>query len=80
MRIRLRPGDWAWIAITLYEVACPKNEMLSEAMDRYLVRHPRMRRIPLVEAFAFYTCFHCINRLPPRYDLFYWAAKTIRRA
>ena len=78
--MRIRPGDMAWLAITAYEVACPQDEMLSEAMDRYLKRHPRLRRIPLMETFAFYVCLHCINWLPPRFDLFLWMARLIRRS
>lgn len=77
--MRIRPGDLAWLAITAYEVTCPRDEMLSEAMDRYLKRHPRMRWLPLTEIVAFYVYLHCINRLPPRYDMFLRAARLIGR-
>lgn len=79
-RIRFRPGDLAWLAITAYEVSCPRGEMLSEAMDRYLTRHPRLRHLPLMEAAAFYVYLHCINRLPPKYDALFWAARLLGRA
>lgn len=39
----MQPGDRAWVAlgagVLVYDVCCPKGEMLSEASARYSVTH-----------------------------------------
>lgn len=67
-------GDWAWIAILAYELFCPPGEMLSESLDRKLIRAPR-----LTEALIVYTALHCANRLPTRLDLFHQTARLLGR-
>lgn len=71
---RLGWGDWAWMAILVYELFCPPGEMLSESLDRRLDRVPR-----LTEALIVYTALHCANRLPPRLDLFHQMARLLGR-
>lgn len=67
-------GDWAWLAIVVYEVFCPPGEMLSESLDRKLSRYPR-----LTEAMIVYVALHCANRLPPQVDLLHQAARLLGR-
>lgn len=58
-----------WIAIavgvTAYELACPKNELLSEGVDRAIDKHPVA--IPLAIG---YVAAHLCNLLPEKLDLF----------
>lgn len=71
---RLGWGDWAWLGILVYELFCPRGQMLSESLDRRLERAPR-----LTEALIAYTALHCANRLPPRLDLFHQFARLLGR-
>lgn len=65
MRIRLKQGDYGWLAlaagIAAFEVC--SDELLSEACDRYLLRRPWMTR-----AAIFLTAAHLANLLPPAAD------------
>lgn len=59
----VRPADVAWLilvsAIVGYEVACPRDELLSRAWDRYLELWPILARlVPVIVA------LHLINVLP----------------
>jgi len=60
--MHLRPADYAWITlitgVVAYEAAAPKNELLSEAVDRQLIRHPIATRIAVL-----LTAAHLLNAL-----------------
>lgn len=64
----MRHGDAAWIAIAVgvlaYEIAAPRGELLSEAVDRYRRRHPI-----LTNGIICYVAAHLMRKLPPRADL-----------
>lgn len=59
----MRPADQAWIALAagvlVYELAAHDGELLSEAADRYLARHPVLT-IGVVAA----TALHLLNITP----------------
>ena len=63
----MRAGDKAWIALGVgigtYELLCPEEELMSEAADRWMLRHPW-----LVRAGAFLLAAHVCNLLPDRCD------------
>lgn len=67
----MRPGDRAWIALGVgvgaYEVIAVEGELMSEAADRYMERHPWM-----VRAVAFTLAAHVANCFPDRYDPLHW--------
>jgi hypothetical protein len=50
-------------AITVYEVVCAEDELLSRGFDRLLVKHPVWPRV-VVLALA----LHLINLIPKRVD------------
>lgn len=63
----LRPSDRAWVILTAgiiaWDVWCPPGEMLSEGVDRYMLRHPWITR-GVVALVALHLC----NHLPPVAD------------
>lgn len=67
-------GDKAWQVIlggvAIYEMVCPKGELLSESADRFLERHQRLGK-----ALIYYTAAHIANDLPDRGDLFHQFTK-----
>jgi hypothetical protein len=72
-------GERAWlilgVAIFVYEVAAPPDQLLSEAVDRWLDRHPWPTRLVVIA-----TAAHLLNLLPTRVDPFYHVASMpIRR-
>lgn len=75
----LRPGDWAWVAlatgVVVYEVMAPEEELLSEAVDRYL-----MRRKILTTGTVLYVAAHLVNWLPNSVDIFHRLAVLSGRA
>lgn len=64
---RLRPGDRAWLVLAAgviaWEASCPPDELLSEAADRYMLRHPW-----LTCAVAFTIAAYVCNALPDWLD------------
>lgn len=69
--MKLRPGDKAWIALGIgvatYEGLALPDELMSEAADRYMLRHPW-----LVRFIAFALAAHVCNAIPARYDVVHW--------
>lgn len=63
----MRHGDAAWIALAIgvlaYEIAAPRGELLSEAVDRYRRRHP-----VITNTLICYLALHLMRGLPPRID------------
>ncbi|QFG09419.1 hypothetical protein I5H08_gp068 [Mycobacterium phage Yuna] len=64
---RMRCADRAWLAMGLgiaaYEVTCPRGELLSEGVDRYLARRPWTTHVVIVG-----LALHLLNLLPHRLD------------
>lgn len=69
MSERIRPSTLAWGAViggvAVYDMLCPKGEMMSERADEW-IEHPVKRR--LVEAGMACVALHVCNRLSPRFD------------
>jgi hypothetical protein len=65
--MRKATGEKAWVALTLgiilYEIFAPPEQLLSEAIDRLLLRHPVLVRVGIM-----LVALHLINALPSRYD------------
>jgi hypothetical protein len=63
----MKHGDRAWLALTAailgYEIAAPRGELLSEAVDRYRQRHPI-----LVHTVVFYLAAHLTRLVPSHLD------------
>lgn len=63
----MRHGDWAWLslaaAVLAYELAAPRGELLSQAVDRYRRRHPVIVHLAVV-----YLAGHLTRRWPARLD------------
>jgi len=63
----MKHADYAWAAlaagIVSYEAACPPGQLLSEAVDRYRVRHPF-----LTNATIAYIALHLLRQWPRRFD------------
>jgi hypothetical protein len=63
----MKHGDVAWLAIAagiaLYEVAAPKGELLSEAVDRYRYKHPFVTNGVIA-----YLSLHLLRQWPKRMD------------
>lgn len=63
----LRPSDRAWLALAAgvvgYELAAPRNELLSEAVDRYLEAHPWITRVTVTA-----VALHLLNFIPGQLD------------
>lgn len=77
MRDRLKARD-AWIflgsMILAYETFCPPGELLSEGVDRALLRSPRATRLAVT-----ITALHLLNLIPERVDPYHQFAKVCRR-
>lgn len=71
-------GGRAWLlmvtAIAAYEVWAPDGELLSEAVDRGLEKHPL-----LIHAAIAVTALHLLNRVPEWCDPYARLAKWGRR-
>ena len=63
----MRHGDYAWLALAAailgYELAAPRGELLSEAVDRYRRRHPVATHLAVI-----YLAGHLLRRWPARID------------
>jgi hypothetical protein len=57
----------AWVTMALgivaYELIAPEGQLLSEAVDRFLVKHPVVTRVVVISVAA-----HLLNVLPNRVD------------
>jgi hypothetical protein len=51
------------LGIIMYEVFAPPSQLLSEAIDRALLRHPVLVRVGIM-----LVALHLINALPTKYD------------
>ncbi len=73
----MRAGDIAWCAIgagvLTYEVLAPEDELLSESVDRALLRRPTITRI----AITLVAC-HLLNLLPTWADPFHYIGRMFR--
>lgn len=77
----LRPSDRAWCVLAAgviaYEACAPRDELLSEACDRYLISHPTATRFVIAVVAA-----HLGNAIPPQADALHWlflAARWTRK-
>ena len=74
----MKPADVAWLTlaagIVVYEIAAPPGELLSEGVDRYLVRRPWLTRAVVAVVAA-----HLLNLIPDRLDPIHQAAVRARR-
>lgn len=65
----------AWVAIgvavTAYELSCPKGETLSEGVDRLLDKS-KLWAVPVG-----YTALHLMNVLPEKLDLFHQVTEVL---
>lgn len=63
----MRTSDRAWIvlaaSIVTYEIVAQPDELMSEAVDRYLETRPWATRIAVAIVAA-----HLLNLIPPRFD------------
>lgn len=63
----MRTSDRAWIvlaaAIVTYEIVAQPDELMSEAVDRYLETRPWLTRLAVAVVAA-----HLLNFIPPRID------------
>lgn len=60
---------WAFIAafVAYHELACPEGELLSQAVDRGLTKHP-----VVIHAAVLITAAHLLNWLPLKADPYHW--------
>lgn len=76
-----RPSDgvlaWAALggAVVIYEMLCVEGELLSEVVDRAMVRKPILTRMAIA-----IVALHLVNAIPPRIDPIHQLAVQIRRA
>lgn len=67
----MRPSEKAWIAllgaIAVYEIVADEDEMLSHAVDRWLITHP-----VVTWAAIGLTAMHLLNLLPEAVDPWHW--------
>ena len=70
-------GEIAWAAMGLgivaYEIVAPDDQLLSEAVDRFLLKHPHITRAAIVLIAA-----HLLNLIPNRYDPIHHTASVVR--
>lgn len=73
----LQPSDRAWITlgagVLAWNVYCDDGGTLSEACDRYLLRHPW-----LVRGVAFALAAHVCNLVSPRFDVIHLGFAAMR--
>lgn len=79
MSTALRPGDVAWLAlaatIVIYEIAAPREELLSDAADRYRAARPIATHAAII-----LVAGHLARVWPRRLDPLCWIANLGRRA
>lgn len=76
--MKLRPSDQAWIALGVgvltYDVCCEEGDTMSEAVDRWLLRHPWF-----VRGVAVAVCSHLCNFVPGRFDVIHLGFLAMRK-
>lgn len=74
----LRQADKAWLGITagvsVYELFCKREELLSEGYDRYIDKHPVITRVGTLAVAA-----HLCNLIPNKYDPIHQASLVARK-
>ena len=74
----MKHGDVAWIVlaagIVIYEAACPPNQLMSEAVDRYRARHPFITNTVIA-----YVALHLLRQWPRRIDPLHQIAVRVSR-
>lgn len=74
----MRAGAKAWLTlaagIIVYELGAEQDELLSEAADRAMLRHPW-----IVRAVALMLACHVANISPQRLDPIHWLFSLKRR-
>lgn len=74
----MRHSDMAWIALGVgvlaYDALCEEGDTMSEAVDRYMLRHPW-----LVRVIASAVTAHVCNMVPPRWDVVHRLFQLSRR-
>jgi hypothetical protein len=79
--VEMRYSTKAWLGLGAYiaatEVCAPEGELLSQAVDRWLEKHPA-RTVSALSIVG--TALHLLNLLPERYDPFAVTLKTVRMA
>lgn len=77
----MRYSTKAWLGLGAYvvatEVCAPEDELLSQAVDRWLEKPPGRTASALT---IVATALHLLNLLPERYDPFAITIKTVRLA
>jgi hypothetical protein len=77
VRIRLRQGDYGWLAlaagITVFELWAEEDELLSRAAARYKQRAPLT-----VTSVVLVTAFHLLGWLAPERDPYVLALRVLR--
>ena len=70
-------GEQAWIALAVlivgYEILAAPGELLSEAVDRFIARHPVLTRAAIIT-----VALHLANALPDRVDPIHLLAVALR--
>lgn len=74
----MKHGDWAWtalaIAVLAYELAAPRGELLTQAVDRYRRRRPMITHLVIV-----YLAAHLMRCWPQRLDPLHQLAEKAGR-
>lgn len=72
----MRPADYAWLSlaagVVTWEMLCPPDELLSQAMDRY-----RATRPVIVHLGVIYIAAHLLRRWPRRADPLHRLANSL---
>jgi hypothetical protein len=74
----MKHADYAWAAlaagVVAYEAAAPPGQLLSEAVDRYRVRHPFV-----TNGAIFYVAMHLLRQWPARIDPLHQLALRLKQ-
>lgn len=66
----MRPAEKAWLALAAgvigYEIFAEEGELMSEAVDRWLMKHPAVTTLGVVV-----TAMHLLNWIPKPIDPFH---------
>lgn len=76
--MNLRPSDYAWIVlatgVVLWDVLCPRGELLSQAVDRYRRGRPITTHLSVA-----YVALHLTRLWPRRCDPLYLLAVRLAK-
>lgn len=76
----MRAADWGWLGVgagvLAYEAHAARLdwELLSEAADRYRLRHPILTDLTIC-----YLALHLLRAIPPRWDPLHLLAERVSR-